>query len=114
VGVDVGRASQKGVAARSGAKKLSALADRSVTLLRLCRRLFNAKVTRAWLINLERRISKRGVWAKGGLPNARRKLSPGSLKLSQKGLTDEEAGAFLAGINPDTMTEWRATRSFPE
>jgi hypothetical protein len=28
------------------------------------------------------------------------------------GLTDEEA-ALLAGINPDTMTEWRGTRSFP-
>ena len=29
------------------------------------------------------------------------------------GLTDEEA-SLLAGINPDTMTEWRKDQSFPE
>jgi hypothetical protein len=52
-----------------------------------------------------------GGLAKDARPSACRKWSAKIAEAVATGLTDEEA-ALLAGINPDTMTEWRKDPEF--
>ncbi len=62
---------------------------------------------------MESKKSKRGRVGEGR-PTKRTHIRNSSLKFAEAvaiGLTDEEA-ALLAGINPDTMTEWRKEPEF--
>ena len=58
-----------------------------------------------------RSISKRGRVGEGRPTKRSPEVIAKIAEAVAKGLTDEEA-ALLAGINPDTMTEWRKDPEF--
>ena len=61
---------------------------------------------------MEGKRSKRGRLAGGGRPTKRTPEAVAKIAEAVAiGLTDREAGV-LAGINPDTMTEWRKDLEF--
>jgi hypothetical protein len=60
----------------------------------------------------ERKISKRGKVAEGRPTKRSPEVVATTATAIATGSTDEEA-SLVAGINPDTMTEWRKYPEFP-
>ena len=66
---------------------------------------------RKWRVNMEGKTSKRGRVGEGRPTKRSPEVIAKIAEAVAIGLTDEEA-SLLAGINPDTMTQWRKEPEF--